>query len=57
MEKCSWFFSYKKFWFLGLKHITPKCSQNKILAAKKVEEPLVTEAISGPFLEIGTTKK
>ena len=28
--------SYKKLWFLGLKHITPKCSQNKILAVKNL---------------------
>ena len=28
--------SYKNLWFLGLKHITPKCSQNKILAVKNL---------------------
>jgi len=28
--------SYKKLWFLGLKHITPKYSQNKILAIKNL---------------------
>ena len=28
--------SYKKLWFLGLKHTTPKSSQNKILAAKNL---------------------
>ena len=34
-------FSYKKLWFLGIKHITPKCSKNKILAVKNLfgEEP------------------
>ena len=29
-------FSYRKLWFLGLKHITPECSQNKILAVKNL---------------------
>ena len=29
-------FSYKKLWFLGLKHITPKYSQNKIWAVKNL---------------------
>ena len=38
---CSWesvagSLSYKKLWFLGLKHITPKYSQNKILAVKNL---------------------
>ena len=28
--------SHKKLWFLGIKHITPKCSQNKILAVKNL---------------------
>ena len=28
--------SYKTLCFLGLKHITPKCSQNKILAVKNL---------------------
>ena len=28
--------SYKKLWFLGLKHITPKYSQNKIWAVKNL---------------------
>ena len=32
--------SYKKLWFLGLKHTTPKCSQNKILAVNNLEKSL-----------------
>ena len=40
-------FSYKKLWFLGLKHITPKCSQNKILAVKNLEKSLHTSVIGG----------
>ena len=44
---CSWesvagSFSYKKRWFLGLKHATPKYSQNKILAVKNLEKSLRT---------------
>ena len=44
---CSWesvagSFSYKKCWFLGLKHTTPKYSQNKILAVKNLEKSLRT---------------
>ena len=44
---CSWesvagSFSYKKRWFLGLKHTTPKYSQNKILAVKNLEKSLRT---------------
>ena len=44
---CSWesvagSFSYKKHWFLGLKHTTPKYSQNKILAVKSLEKSLRT---------------
>ena len=44
---CSWesvagSFSYKKCWFLSLKHITPKYSQNKILAVKNLEKSLRT---------------
>ena len=44
---CSWksvtgSFSYKKGWFLGLKHVTPKYSQNKILAVKNLEKSLRT---------------
>jgi hypothetical protein len=46
---CSWesvagSFSYKKCWFLGLKHTTPKYSQNKILAVKNLEKSLRTSA-------------
>jgi hypothetical protein len=33
-ENVSGSLSYRKLVFLGLKHITPKCSQNKILALK-----------------------
>ena len=29
-------FPPKKLWFLGLKHVTPKCSKNKILAVKNL---------------------
>ena len=44
---CSWesvagSFSYKKCWFLSLKHITPKYSQNKILAVENLEKSLRT---------------
>ena len=44
---CSWesvagSFSYKKRWFLGLKHTTPKYSQKKILAVKNFEKSLCT---------------
>ena len=39
--------SYKKLWFLVLKHITPKCSQNKILAIKNLEESLHTSVFGG----------
>ena len=35
-------FSYKKRWFLGLKHTTPKYSQNKILAINNLEKSLRT---------------
>ena len=31
MGKCSWISFLQKLWFLGLKHITPKYSQNKNL--------------------------
>ena len=34
--------SYKKLWFLGLKHITPKCSQNKIWAVQNLENSVRT---------------
>ena len=49
---CSWesvagSFSYKKCWFLGLKHTTPKYSQNKILAVKNLEKSLRTSVFSG----------
>ena len=35
-ENVAGYLSYKKLWFLGLKHINPKCSQNKILAVKNL---------------------
>ena len=49
---CSWesvagSFSYKKCWFLSLKHITPKYSQNKILAIKNMEKNLRTSVFGG----------
>ena len=49
---CSWesvagSFSYKKCWFLGLKHTTPKYSQNKILAVKNLEKSLRTSVFGG----------
>ena len=49
---CSWesvagSFSYKKCWFLSLKHITHKCSQNKILAVKNLEKSLRTSVFGG----------
>ena len=34
--------SYKKLWFLGLKHITPKYSQNKIWAVQNLENSVRT---------------
>ena len=48
---CSWeseagSFSYKKCWFLSLKHITPEYSQNKILAVKNLEKSLRTSILS-----------
>ena len=49
---CSWesvagSFSYKKRWFLGLKHVTPKSSQNKKLAVKNWEKSLRTSVFGG----------
>ena len=41
-ERVAGSLSYKKLWFLGLKHVTPKCSQNKILAVKNLEKSLHT---------------
>ena len=35
-ERVAGSLSYKKLWFLGLKHTTPKSSQNKILAVKNL---------------------
>ena len=39
--------SYKKLLFLGLKHTTPKCSQNKILAVKKLGNSIHTSVFGG----------
>ena len=44
-------FSYKKLWFLGLKHITPKCSQNKILALKKNLENSLHISVFGGHID------
>ena len=49
---CSWesvagSISYKKLWFLGLKHITPKYSQNKILAVKNLGNSIHTSVFGG----------
>ena len=44
MEKCSWFSFLKQ--TLGLKHTTPKYSQNKILAVKNLEKSLRTSVFS-----------
>ena len=38
--------SYKKLWFLGLKHITPKYSQNKIWAIQNLENSVRTSVFS-----------
>ena len=50
---CSWesvagSFSYKKNWFLSLKHITPKSSQNKILAVKNLGNSVHTSVFGVP---------
>ena len=45
-ENVAGFLSYKKLWFLGLKHITPKCSHNKILAVKNLRNLLHTSVFS-----------
>ena len=55
---CSWesvagSFSYKKCWFLSLKHITPKYSQNKILAVKNLEKSLRTSVFGDPIQNLG----
>ena len=42
-------FSYKKCWFLSLKHITSKYSQNKVLAVKNLERSLRT-SVFGDFI-------
>jgi hypothetical protein len=41
-ERVAGSFSNKKIWILGLKHTTPKYSQNKILAVKNLEKSLGT---------------
>ena len=40
-------FSCKKLRVLGLKHITPKCSQNKILAVKDLGNSVHTSVFGG----------
>ena len=40
-ERVAGSLSYKKLWFLGLKHVTPKC-YHKILAVKNLEKSLHT---------------
>ena len=40
-------FSYKKLWFLCLKPITPKYSQNEILAVKNLEKSLQSSVFAG----------
>ena len=45
--------SYKKLWFLGLKHITPKCSQNKILAVKNSGNSVHTSVFGGVAHTVG----
>ena len=47
MENVSGSFSFKKLCFLCLKHITPDCSQNKILAVKKLGKSLHTSVFGG----------
>ena len=44
-------FSYKKLMFLGLKNVTPKCSQNKILAAKNLGNSIHT-SVFGAYIQI-----
>ena len=39
--------SYKKLWFLGLKHITPKYSHNKIWAVQNLENSVRTSVFGG----------
>ena len=39
--------SYKKLWFLGLKHTTPKYSQNKIWAVKNLGNNVRTSVFGG----------
>ena len=50
-ENVAGFLSYKKLWFLGLKHITPKCFQNKILSVKNLEKSLHTSVFGGKVYE------
>ena len=41
--------SSKKLWFLGLKHITPKCSQNKKWAVKNAGNSVHTSVFRGIY--------
>ena len=40
-------FAYNIFWFLGLKHITLKCSQNKVSTVKNLEKSFHTSIFDG----------
>jgi hypothetical protein len=46
-ERVAGSLSYKKLWFLGLKHTTPKSSQNKILAVKNLWNTVRTSVFGG----------
>ena len=46
-ERVAGSLSYKKLWFLGLKHTTPKSSQNKILAVKNLWNSVRTSVFGG----------
>ena len=50
------FLSYKKLWSLRLKHINPKCSQNKILAVKNLGNSVHT-FVFGDIIDHGHGKK
>ena len=49
--------SYKKLWFLGLKHTTPKCSQNKIWAVKNLGNSVRTSVFGGMYNITSLTHK
>ena len=46
-------FAYNIFWFLGLKHITLKCSQNKVSAVKNLEKSFHT-SVFGAVVRLHT---